>query len=150
MKELVFRQAGLQDLDLVTGLLSLLFTDHDPGELREENRGILMSQDETIWLACLGDSPAGAAHAAVRREYVEGASRGDAVCYLEAVYVLPACRLEGIARQLVLQCESWAKKKGCKLLASDCELDNQGSENFHKRLGFEEVSRNIHFVKPLD
>ena len=150
MKKLVLREAGLKDLDLVTELLSCLFTCHDQGELREENRGILQSQDETIWLASLGDTPVGAVHVAVRHEYVEGAPEGFISGYLEAIYVLPAHRFRGIARQLVLQCESWSKEKGCKVLASDCELDNLAGARFHKKTGFGEVSRNIHFVKVLD
>ncbi|NLB27550.1 MAG: GNAT family N-acetyltransferase [Clostridiaceae bacterium] len=150
MKRLVFREAGIKDLDLVTELLARLFTCHGQGELREENRRILQSQDEIIWLASLGDTPVGAAHVAVRHEYVEGAPEGCVSGYLEAIYVLPAYRFKGIARQLVLQCEGWSKEKGCKVLASDCELDNLTSERFHKKTGFVEVSRNIHFIKVLD
>lgn len=46
-------------------------------------------------------------------------------------------------------CEKWAKEHCCTEFASDCEVDNLASEQFHKAIGFKEVSRNIHFVKPL-
>lgn len=150
MTHLTFRHAGPDDLKLVTDLFARLFTDHDARQICEENRGIIQSEDETILLACLDNTPVGAAHAAVRREYVEGTFREDVSGYLEAIYVLPTYRFKGIARQLVLQCESWSKEKGCKVMASDCDLDNLASERFHKKTGFVEVSRNIHFIKVLD
>lgn len=150
MTQITFRHADPGDPKLVTRLFALLFPDHDPEELLEENRLIIQSEEETILLACREDSPVGAAHLAIRHEYVEGCTAGEACGYLEAVYVLPAYRRKGIARQLVLQGESWLKEKGCRILASDCELDNLESECFHKKMGFEEVSRNIHFTRILD
>lgn len=150
MKDLSFRFADGGDLELVTGLLARLFPDTDPEQLRQENRGIIGSENEILLLAFVKESPAGIAHLALRCEYVEGSSPGQVCACLEAIYVLPACRLKGIARLLVLEGERWAKGRGCTLLASDCELDNRDSECFHKSLGFEEVSRNIHFIKALD
>lgn len=46
-------------------------------------------------------------------------------------------------------CEKWAKEHCCTEFASDCSVDNFAGEQFHKAIGFKEVSRNIHFVKPL-
>ena len=37
------------------------------------------------------------------------------------------------------------KEKGCKEFASDCELSNTNSLNFHLAVGFEEVKRIICF-----
>jgi aminoglycoside 6'-N-acetyltransferase I len=41
------------------------------------------------------------------------------------------------------------KDKGCTEFASDCELDNKESLEFHKAIGFEEVNRIICFRKNL-
>jgi aminoglycoside 6'-N-acetyltransferase I len=46
-------------------------------------------------------------------------------------------------------CEQWAKEKGCSEFASDCELDNEVSRQFHINLGFNEANRIICFTKKL-
>ena len=56
---------------------------------------------------------------------------------------------KGVGKALINMCEKWAKEHCCTEFASDCEVDNLASEQFHKAIGFKEVSRNIHFVKPL-
>ena len=60
-----------------------------------------------------------------------------------------ACRRRGYAAQLLSACESWAKEKGCREFASECELTNTGSLNFHLSLGFQEANRIICFTKKL-
>ena len=42
-----------------------------------------------------------------------------------------------------------AKEKGCSEFASDCELDNTNSFNFHMAMDFEEANRVICFRKEL-
>jgi aminoglycoside 6'-N-acetyltransferase I len=147
---ITYRQAHIADLNVVTDLLCKLYTGHHTdGEILAENRDLLTNPTQAIFLAYDGAAPVGVVHAAVRREYVEGAH--DDVCgYLEAVYTEPEYRLRGIAKSLVAEYEKWARSQGCTVLASDCELDNTGSLSFHLRLGFCEVSRNIHFVRPLN
>ncbi len=150
MNQPSFRKAKPDDLDQVTDLLARLFQDHDPASLLEENREILQAANETIFLACSGNKAVGISHVAIRHDYVEGASRGDVCGYLEALYVLPAYRHRGIGRGLVRIVRFWSQRKGCTLFASDCELDNETSQGFHKKMGFLEVDRIIHYIKPLD
>ena len=50
---------------------------------------------------------------------------------------------------MLFECEKWAKEKGCKEFASDCEIDNNSSFGFHMALGFEEANRIICFTKTL-
>lgn len=71
------------------------------------------------------------------------------VGYLEGVYVDEDCRRRGYAAQLLSACEEWAKEKGCRVFASDCELTNTDSLKFHLSLGFQEVNRIICFTKQL-
>ena len=56
---------------------------------------------------------------------------------------------KGIAREMVKSCEDWAKERNCTEFASDCNIENTQSMDFHKALGFNEVDRNIHFVKQI-
>jgi len=58
-------------------------------------------------------------------------------------------RLKNIASELVTECEQWAKDKGCTEFASDCELDNAGSLEFHLKSGFEEMNRIVCFRKSI-
>lgn len=50
---------------------------------------------------------------------------------------------------LVIACETWAKERGCRKFASDCELSNTQSPAFHLRAGFQEANRIICFTKKL-
>lgn len=147
---LTFREARPEDLDLVTGLLTCLYTDHNPQELRRELKDTLESVNDLLLLAFLDDYPVGLAHTSIRHDYVEGASTHERCAYLEAIYVDPDFRLQGIARGLTCRCEEWSHARDCRLFASDCELDNKESEDFHKSMGFQEVSRNIHFIKEIE
>ena len=52
-------------------------------------------------------------------------------------------------KELLSACESWAKSKGCTEFASDCELANTQSLQFHLNVGFEEANRIICFTKKL-
>ena len=69
--------------------------------------------------------------------------------YLEGIYVAEEYRKHGIARELLSACESWAKSKGCTEFASDCELSNVQSLQFHLNVGFEEANRIICFTKKI-
>lgn len=71
------------------------------------------------------------------------------VGYLEGVFVKDGCRKKGIGKQLINQCEEWAKNKGYQEFASDCELNNEESLKFHLKVGFEEANRIICFRKNL-
>ena len=71
------------------------------------------------------------------------------VGYLEGIFVKESYRNRGYARELLNKCETWAKDKGCKEFASDCELDNGNSFQFHKAMNFTEANRIICFTKKL-
>lgn len=51
---------------------------------------------------------------------------------------------------LIKRCEIWAKSKGCKQFASDCEVNNSSSINLHKKYGFNESAKLVHFIKNID
>jgi len=79
---------------------------------------------------------------------VEGTDSSP-VGYLEGIFVEEAYRNKGHAKELLKQCEIWAKDMGCTEFASDCELTNTGSLAFHLKMGFEEANRVICFTKKL-
>jgi aminoglycoside 6'-N-acetyltransferase I len=92
--------------------------------------------------------PAGLAEAALRRDYVNGTA-STPVAFLEAIYVRPEARRQGIAASLVGAVERWARGCGCRELASDALLENHVSHAVHRALGFEETERVVFFRKKL-
>jgi len=83
------------------------------------------------------------------RPYADGCETTD-VGYLEAWYVDPDWRNQGIGRALVVAAETWAQRKGCREMASDADLTNTVSQTAHQRLGYVETSRIVQFCKTLD
>ena len=76
------------------------------------------------------------------------------VGYLEAWYVDPAWRKQGIGRWLVAAAEAWASSQGCHEMASDTDLGYPLSPLAHAQLGYETVVRldtgECFFRKDLD
>ena len=64
--------------------------------------------------------------------------------------MLPQYRKLGYAAEMLACCENWAKERRCTEFASDCELENSGSYEFHTAMGFEEANRIICFRKSLN
>ena len=82
------------------------------------------------------------------RAYADGC-RTSPVGYIEGWYVDADLRQQGLGGKLVEAAEQWAIQRGCREMASDCELDNDVSFRAHLALGYEEVDRAIQFRKTL-
>ena len=118
------------------------------GTLYEEMKEYLIAEEKAAFLFWKQTSPVGLALCSLRSEYVEG-TNDSPVGYLEGIYVEEDFRGKNIAAALLSSCEEWAKQRGCREFASDCELDNPASLAFHLHTGFEEANRIICFVKTL-
>lgn len=82
------------------------------------------------------------------RSHAAGCSSGR-IAYVEGWYVDPAYRRHGLGAQLQQQAVVWARKRGCKELASDALLANTLGQDAHRKAGFEEVERVVCFRKLL-
>lgn len=71
----------------------------------------------------------------------------DRIGYLEAWYVEPDVRSQGIGRALVQAIEEWARAQGCTEMASDTDPSYPLSPAAHAALGYAEVQR--YFRKDL-
>ncbi len=144
----MIRQAINPDLPALGQLGAALWPHHTAAEMEAEFAEIMEKADAVFFLKLAAGRIVGFAQVGLRRDYVEGTDHSP-VGYLEGIYVSEDFRGMGIARALLMACEHWAKEKGCREFASDCELDNTQSLNFHLAAGFAEANRIICFVKPL-
>ena len=141
----MIRKAEFSDLPVLTDLALKLWPDHDREEMYEELSSLMAKPDAAFFL---GENASGFAQCQLRYDYVEG-TESSPVGYLEGIYVEESCRRHGLARALLAACENWARERGCREFASDCELTNTQSLRFHLSLGFEEANRIICFAKKL-
>ena len=144
----MIRKAESKDLPILAELACQLWPDHTVDEMRLEFAEIITKNDAAFFLAYAEETAIGFAQCQLRHDYVEGTDSSP-VGYLEGIYVADGYRKQGVARELLSACESWAKAKGCSEFASDCELDNVQSLQFHLNVGFEEANRIICFTKKL-
>lgn len=140
-------KAEKENLAQAAALAAELWPHHTPAELLAEFKS-LPPEESALFLAVEDGTPAGFAQCQLRHDYVEGTAHSP-VGYLEGIYVRAGHRGKGLACGLLTACETWARERGCREFASDCELDNTDSLNFHLASGFAEANRVICFVKKL-
>ena len=144
----MIKRAGIEDAEILAALAIQMWTEHDPENMAEEFRELVMNDDAVCFIKFVDDKPIAFAQSQLRRDYVEG-TESSPVGYLEGIFVTEGYRKQGFASELLSECEKWAKEKGCSEFASDCELGNADSIKFHLALGFEEANRIICFRKEL-
>ncbi|MHB8779373.1 MAG: aminoglycoside 6'-N-acetyltransferase [Anaerolineales bacterium] len=115
--------------------------------LDSDMNDILASKEDVVFFALLDDRPVGMVEARIR-DYGEGCETNP-VGYIEGWFVYPEMRGKGVAGALTQAAEDWARERGCTEMASDTWLDNEASIRAHLKLGYLEVERLVHFVKPL-
>ena len=131
-----------------TDLAILLFPHSTFDEELDLHKKILASDNEVGLLYQKGNLCVGFMHLSIRNDYVNGTDTSP-VAFIEAIYVLPEYRNQGIGKEFIEYAEQFARQKGISQLASDCFIDNHLSENFHKSCGFMEKERVICFVKDV-
>lgn len=112
-------------------------------------QGIIGDEDKEVFLIRDSSTPAGFVHATLRVDYVEGTNTSP-VCYVEGIYVEPDYRRSGIAKKLINEAERWGKRHSCSEIASDAEIMNETSIDFHKKVGFAEINRLVCFAKKIE
>lgn len=144
----MIRKANVSDAATVANLAIQMWEDNTLEGLAGDLTEIIASPESAVFLLYDGEKAIGFAQCQLRHDYVEGTDSSP-VGYLEGIFVEAAYRNKGYAKELLKQCEDWAKDMGCTEFASDCELDNTGSLAFHLKMGFEEANRVICFTKRL-
>ena len=148
-KELTYRKATTKDLERISYLMTMLYTDIGYEELLEENRYFFRKC--VFFVALDGKEIVGYVFGVIRRDYVEESRqyRDPKVGYIESLFVLPIYRKLGVARELCRLLEEWAKAQGALEMASDAYMANAESRAFHKAIGFTESKPIVHFIKRI-
>ena len=150
MVKMNIRQATEADVLEVARLALMLWPEHSMHAIALEIYETINSKQGAFFLAYDEEvkEAVGFSQVSLRNDYVEGTKKTP-VGYLEGLLVLEGYRLRGIGQELLRQCEDWARAHECEEFASDCELSNVESLNFHSRVGFKEANRIICFTKSL-
>ena len=144
----LIRKAGIENLEEIANLAVLMWTENTVQDLVAEFSDTISKEDAQFFLKYNQDILVGFAQCQLRYDYVEGTDTSP-VGYLEGIFVKEEYRHKGYAKELLSECEKWAKEKGCKEFASDCEINNDSSFGFHMALGFKEANRIIYFTNQL-
>jgi len=141
-------KADSSNLNELTELALKLWPDNEQEHLRAEFEELLDSERDILYLAIVESGFVGFIHMSLRVDYVEG-SNSSPVGYIEGIYVEENYRNRGISKRLVEDGEQWSKSLGCHQIASDTQLDNVISQEFHKKIGFKEAGRIVAFIKDI-
>lgn len=120
------KKAEINDVKELASLAVLMWENHTVEDLMDEFSAMVTRDNVQFFLTYHKQVPVGFAQCQLRYDYVEG------------IFVLEEYRHHGYARE-----------KGCKEFASDCELDNKDSYAFHMAMNFEEANRIVCFTKKL-
>jgi aminoglycoside 6'-N-acetyltransferase I len=126
----------------------VLFPDEPPEEIERGMRQTRANPRAGVLIAVRDDeSPCGFVEVG-ERSYAEGCETSP-VAYVEAWYVDPDVRRQGVGRALLAAAEDWARARGHTEIGSDALLDNVVSHEAHMRSGYAEVVRIVVFRKAL-
>jgi aminoglycoside 6'-N-acetyltransferase I len=125
-----------------------LWPDADVAELAAEVDDFLGSEDQ---VAVVVERASGALCGFLEagcRPFANGVDE-QPCAFVEGWWVDADVRRTGVGRALMAAAADWARHRGFTELGSDVEIDNVGSQDAHKALGFEERERVVYFRKRL-
>ena len=144
----MIEKAKSSDAAEVARLAICMWDSHTIAELTNDFESLISNEENAVFLKYENGNPIGFAQCSLRHDYVEG-TESSPVGYLEGIYIQEQFRSKGYAKELLAVCELWAKEHNCTEFASDCELMNGVSIQFHLGLGFTEANRIVCFSKKI-
>lgn len=144
----MIKKAAVEDAAIIAEMAVKMWKSHTVEELTKDFEAIMEGRESAVFMLSSEEQAIGFAQCSLRHDYVEGTDHSP-VGYLEGIFVEENYRHQGYARKLTEACEVWAREKGCREFASDCELGNRESLAFHLSVGFTEANRIICFTKKL-
>jgi aminoglycoside 6'-N-acetyltransferase I len=129
--------------------MRLILWDHlSSEELEDDVDEMLADPGSAVFVAVRPDGCLAGFLEVSTRKFADGCETSP-VGYIEGWYVDQDVRGAGVGAALVRAAEEWARGLGCQEMASDTWLDNMGSIEAHKKLGYREHERLVHFAKRL-
>lgn len=146
---MMMEEVSADNAQALAQLFVALWPDCSSDEAYQNVQEVLHSQRETCFLGKQSDVYIAFVQGSTRTDYVEGAS-SPPTAYIEGLYVQEGFRRLGIAQKMLQLAADWGRGKGCRQLASDTEITNNASIEFHHKSGFQEAGRIVCFIKPID
>ena len=146
-----FRVRPMEQRDLPAWgeLRCALWPNEDKRVLRKELTALLgVSSEYRGWIIIDNKGEAAGFAEASVRNLVDGCEIGPAA-YLEAIWIAPKLRRKGLSRLLLGAIESWAKQQGLGQMGSDCSIQNDTSQAWHRAMGFSETGRSVNYRRSL-
>jgi aminoglycoside 6'-N-acetyltransferase I len=143
-----FSPAQPTDMEPLLDMTLALWPDTEREEERAAWLAAMADEEQLVLLAKAEQVYVGFCHCTIRTDYVPGAAT-NRVAYLEAIYVQPVYRQQGVASELLKAAEQWAVTKGCTELGSDTGTDNTTAMQWHQQAGFTEVERMVCYIKRI-
>lgn len=140
----MIRSVTLDNLHLWSSFASQVWST-DELQLREQ---FILGKFPYEFLYYSEDKPLAWISLSLRKDYVEGCHTSP-VAYIEGIMVCSQDRHKGIASQLIAFAEEWARSMGACQLASNADVENISSQQFHLQNGFREVCRTVHYVRDI-
>ena len=141
--------ATVVNVETLVQFMHDLWPDAPIEELRMEAKLGLASKKMHYFIASNEHGEAvGFCQLSFRHDYVPGSSTSP-TAYVEGIYVVESERQRGVAARLIDAAAMFAARHGCIELASDTELENESSQQFHEKIGFKEVERVVTYIKKL-
>ena len=152
--DLVMRPAAPGDLEILASMFHALWPDTTVEGHALELAPLLSggapgSLPTAILVAADGGARlVGFVHVGLR-SHADGCDTSHPVGYIEGWFVDQAYRRRRIGARLVAAAEDWARRCGCREMASDTWIDNLESQRAHEALGFQVVDRCVNYRKAL-
>lgn len=144
-----YKQVAISDFNEWVSMGVALWPHYNKNSLAKVFHDILSSKSETSYICRNSeDVPVGFVNISLRNDYVAGAT-SKPVGYLEGIYVKPKYRKQGVAKELTKIAEKWSFEMGSQDFASNAEINNVNSQNFHKKIGFKEANITVNYIKKL-
>lgn len=145
----MIKEATTENIEAWARLRNSLWPHRSVEQSENNARDILKSDRETCFLHVESESGNVTGFIEIStRDYSEGCKTSP-VGYIEGIFVEESKRKNGIGLELVERSYSWMLHHGCSEVGSDALLENQGSIQFHERIGFIEVERQVVFKKKI-
>lgn len=141
-------KARPSDAFVVATIANKLWSHSNISQLYKEFNELINNSKNAIFIYLIDEQPIGFAQCSLRYDYVEGCEYTP-VGYLEGIFIEEKYRNKGYAKELVNACFQFALENDAHEFASDCEINNLESLQFHLKMGFDEVNQIRCFYKKL-